>query len=570
VLDTTPDGEFVLFRSAASNLVGQDADIGGDVFLWRRSTDTTELVSVDSAEDHPTAGDCSDGAVSDDGRFVAFTCLDKPIVPEALGVFRRIFLRDRTGGTTKAVDRVDGAAGALGNGNAWNPEISGDGTLVLFDSDATNLLGAGGDTNATRDVFARVLATNDTQIVSLADNEAQGSLEAGLARASTTGRYVAFRAVTPTLAPGDANGPNGYDIFVRDRTAGTTERISVSSSETGANADAIARPAITGDGRYVAFSSAATNLDPRDAASNTDVFLRDRTGGTTELISLSTTGTGGNGESDNPSVSADGRWVAFATLATNLVAGDTATFDVVLRDRGRSTTTRLSQTPFGVAGNAASTDAFVSGDGQRVAFTSAATNLVTGPETGKQILQWSSDRYSLFSDVPATQLFWDEIHWAVTNSFVEGYSDGTFRPAAPVSRQAMVAFLHRLRGSPPGPYPVTGFTDVPGDSPFRIAIEWAVSEGIVDGYADNTFRPVNTVSRQAAVTFLYRLVASPPGPYPPTGFSDVPGDSPFRIPIEWAADGGVVGGYSDGTFRPTVAVSRQAAVSFLNRTSAFL
>jgi len=565
VLAMSPDGPFVLFSSDATNVIAPDVNGNSDIFLWNRATDVTERISVNSAEVQPAAGSCFDGDMSDDATMIAFTCWFSPIVPGPAGDFRQIFVRNRTTGTTTLMSQPTGTSGTKGNANSWNPRISGDGTVVTFDTDATNLLGAGADINGVRDVVARVLATNTNERVSVTSGEAPVAESSGLSSPSRSGRYIAFLSESPGMAPGDNNG-SGDDVFVRDRVAGTTERVSVSSSEVGSASTTTGLPDISADGRFVAFTTAANNLDPRANNGWANVYLRDRTGGTTSLISDPYSAVKQNGDSEHPSVSADGRWVAFRSAATTLIPGDGATIDIFLRDRNRNVTTRISQTPAGAAANDTSREPQVSNDGQSIAFSSDATNLVAGPEAHQQAVTWSSNRYQLFDDVGPTHVFWDEIHWGVDNDIVDGYSDGTFRPTAPVSRQAMVAFLYRISNSPLGPFPATGFTDVPANSPFRIPIEWAVSQGITNGYGDNTFRPTDSVTRQAAVTFLYRI-ADPIGPFPDSGFPDVPADSAFGIPIDWAASVGIISGYSDGTFRPTVPMSRQAAVSFLYKAT---
>ncbi len=173
-----------------------------------------------------------------------------------------------------------------------------------------------------------------------------------------------------------------------------------------------------------------------------------------------------------------------------------------------------------------------------------------------------------FSDVADGAPFFDEIEWAAESRTVTGYADGTFRPTAAVSRQAMAAFLFRLVAPPDYVPPGTAsFTDVPVGSDFFTEIEWLVQEGITSGYDDGTFRPTAAVSRQAMATFLYRVVG--PGsfePPPAASFTDVPEGSAFATQIEWLAQSGVTTGYDDGTFRPQAPVSRQATAAFLLRT----
>ncbi len=173
-----------------------------------------------------------------------------------------------------------------------------------------------------------------------------------------------------------------------------------------------------------------------------------------------------------------------------------------------------------------------------------------------------------FPDVACTHRFADTVHLLVEEGLANGYADGTFRPTAPVSRQAFVAFLWRRAGEPTPTVDDPGFSDVPVGHPFRTPIAWAVEEGITDGWADGTFRPTIAVSRLAATAFVHRSLGSPSTPLAPTGpFSDVGADHPLGPGLAWAAHHRVVGGYVDGTFHPTDPVSRQAASSFLFRSA---
>jgi Tol biopolymer transport system component len=192
---------------------------------------------------------------------------------------------------------------------------------------------------------------------------------------SKTGRYVAFSGRADNLGAGDSNGVS--DCFVRDVAAKRMDIVSVHSSGIQANG-ACFGPSISASGRYVAFESVAPNLVDGDANGTWDVFLRDRRNGTTEIISLSSGGAQGNGESRDPWVSPNGRFVAFESLATTLVDGDTnGTWDVYVRDRQSHTTERVSVRSDGTIGNRASRDPAISG-GRYVVFQSDADNLVPG------------------------------------------------------------------------------------------------------------------------------------------------------------------------------------------------
>jgi Tol biopolymer transport system component len=168
-------------------------------------------------------------------------------------------------------------------------------------------------------------------------------------------------------------------------------------------------------------------------------------------------------------------------------------------------------------------------------------------------------------DVPDDHPFVLEITWMIEHDVMDGYDDDTFRPAAPVSRQAFASFLHRHAGSPPVPSGAPTFSDVPGSHPFRKAIRWMAAEGITTGHPDGTFRPLEPVSREAAAAFLHRYAGEPaPDPGAPS-FLDVPNGHVFATAISWLADVGITEGYPGNRFRPSEAVSRQAAAAFLYR-----
>lgn len=168
-------------------------------------------------------------------------------------------------------------------------------------------------------------------------------------------------------------------------------------------------------------------------------------------------------------------------------------------------------------------------------------------------------------DIPETGGFRSEILWAVGQGITEGYENGTFRGKLPITRGAMAAFLYRMQGEPPGNYPNPGFWDVSTDHVFYDAIAWAANKGIVAGYDDDGFHPQDVISRQSAAAMLHRLAGSPEGPFPDPGFADVSPDHPFFAPIAWMAEEEITSGYADGNFRPTEKVTRQSIAAYLYR-----
>ena len=225
----------------------------------------------------------------------------------------------------------------------WWPahRISGNGREVVFGSDASNLVA--GDTNKEADCFLHDLRTGRTERVSVASGGTQGSGQCLQPAVSTNGRYVVFVS-TSRLVPAASAGT--LEVFARDVKTGRTRLVSMAGRNRAPANNACLRPTISADGRFIAFESLASNLVPHDTNNALDVFLYDTRNGTTRRVSVTGTGAQANGPSYTgvqPSISADGRKVAFYTDATNLVAGDSnAFFDVMLRDVRAGTTRRVS------------------------------------------------------------------------------------------------------------------------------------------------------------------------------------------------------------------------------------
>lgn len=264
------------------------------------------------------------------------------------------------------------SAGALGNQSSAESSLSADGRLVAFSSNATNLVA--GDTNGVADIFVQDLRTGKTIRVSVGAGGVQANKRSNQPRISGNGRYVAFSSEASNLVAGDTN--HQPDVFVRDLRTGVTRLVSVGLHGAKANGDNAA-PAISASGRYIAFLSDASNLVTGDTNGTADVFVRDMSAGTTKRVSIRTGGGQSNAYSDGPGISADGRFVTFASPATNLVAGDTnGVVDVFIRDRSAGTTRRISVGPGGTQSDGPATQAVISANGKFVAFVSEATNIV--------------------------------------------------------------------------------------------------------------------------------------------------------------------------------------------------
>ena len=215
-----------------------------------------------------------------------------------------------------------------------------------------------------------------TTRVSVDDLGVEGNLPSGSSSISADGRFVAFNSLATNLVVGDTN--NTWDVFVHDRQTGVTQLVSVDSAGGQAN-DISASPSISADGRFVSFISNATNLVAGDTNNAADIFVHDRQTGVTQRVSVDSLGGEANDLSDTHSISADGRLVAFETLATNLVTGDSnGGFDIFVHDRQTGVTTRVSVDSKGIEANDSSINPAISADGRFVVFRSDATNLVAG------------------------------------------------------------------------------------------------------------------------------------------------------------------------------------------------
>ncbi len=373
--DTSADGRFVVFESRAPNLVTNDRNGASDIFVRDMDSGAIERVSVASDGTEADGGSYRP-RISDDGRFVVFWSDATNLAGTDTNGVSDVFLHDRT--TDRTIQLSTGISGAQANLPSLNPAISADGRFVAFSSRATNLVT--GDDNGQEDVFVYNIAAGSITRVSVASNGSQGTDRSASPAISADGRFVVFESLASNLVANDTN--MAYDIFVHDRNTGTTERVSVTSA--GEQTGGGFAGDISADGRFVVFHSVAGDIVANDTNLSEDVFVRDRQAGTTEQVSVSTAGVEGDGPSRWPRISADGRYVVFDSRATNLIDGTrTGTSgNVFVRDRDQGTTTLLSRAADGTEGNNESSWAAISTDGRYAVFTSQATNLVASDGNG--------------------------------------------------------------------------------------------------------------------------------------------------------------------------------------------
>lgn len=372
------NNRYVVFASVASNLVPGDTNGQQDIFVFDRQTDTTERVSV--ASDGTQANDVSlKPSISADGRFVAFRSRASNLVAGAdTNGYADVFVYDRQAHTIERVTLA--AAGTQTEGTDAAASISADGRYVAFNSNASNLVP--GDTNGQQDVFVYDRQTNTTERVSVSAEGAQGNGGTRFAPAiSADGRYVTFASSASNLVPGDTNGVD--DVFVYDRETRSVTRVSIAFDGSQGNDNSASGLSISADGRYIGFTSNASNLVSGDTNGWGDCFVYDRQTQSVERVSVASDGTQANGFSSAPSLSADGRYVAFSSGANNLVAGDAnAWMDTFVYDRQTHTTKLASVAADGTQTSGGTSSGRISADGQLVALYSTAGNIVPGDTNG--------------------------------------------------------------------------------------------------------------------------------------------------------------------------------------------
>ncbi|MEX2047678.1 MAG: hypothetical protein WEE03_10980, partial [Chloroflexota bacterium] len=377
------NGRYVVFVSNATNLAGVS---GAHVYRHDRGTGTTVLVTVAKNGSASSAGGFAP-TVSASGRYVAFASGGNDLVDGDTNGVTDVFMRDMDSGTTAMVSASQtGAPGNLSSGLstlASAREISDHGRYVAFTSTATNLVET--PNNGKNQVYVKDMLTGVVTRASVDATGAAGNNNSSLPALSGNGHVVAFRSEASNFSSLSTSGTT--QVFVRDLEAGTTTLESVTTAGAVAPGKVSTAPALSLDGRYVAFESMG-QLDARDSdgAVNWDVYLRDRLLGTTVLASLSAT-TASGAHSQAASISADGRWVGFQSKDDKLVSGDlNGLIDVFVYDRTTEAITLVSLNDAGEQANKDSFQPSVSSDGQLVLFLSAASNLVTSPSSsGSQL-----------------------------------------------------------------------------------------------------------------------------------------------------------------------------------------
>lgn len=372
--DISSDGRFVVIQSSADNLVAGDTNGQSDIFVYDRTNDTIERVSVSSAGVQGNAG--SFGArISGNGRYVCFASLATNLVTGDTNGQGDIFVHDRDTNTTERVSIND--AGAEADDQSRDAAISDDGRYVSFISEAGNLSALDG---GNFDAFVYDRTTDTIELVSVTNAGAGTNFPVFNTDISADGRYVTFISSSP-----DLGSLGGQQVFVFDRTTDMVEVVSVDNAGNQSN-NTCNRPYLSGNGQFVAFTSTGTNLVTGDTNGSGDVFVHDRTANTTIRASRTTAGAELTSSSFHGTMSDDGRYVVFQNADNNVVgAADTNTaLDVFVLDITGNSVRRFSDDNAGVVGNQRSFAPLISGDGRFVGFSSDATNLIANDNNAAQ------------------------------------------------------------------------------------------------------------------------------------------------------------------------------------------
>jgi Tol biopolymer transport system component len=622
---------------ASDVVVAQDQTTTTDFALTEQVPPDPYIVTDPTGRNITLNGDSSSPAITPDGRFIAFTSEATNLTPDATSGESNVFLLDRE---TYEFTRISRAPdGSEPNDSCYRPSVSADGRFVAFSSTATNLL-----PEVTTPSWYTYVYDRDTDILTLGTRAGDGALPNADCEGQITadGRCLVFRSYATNLMPGEQT-PAEAGLHRRDLQTGQLARVDVAVDGGLADGEP-GGSSVTPDGRYIAFNSYATNLVPDDTNGIVDTFVRDMTAGQTERVSVASDGSEALGHdiSDTPSVSGDGRYVTFTSGGDNLIPGLNSRPNVLLRDRVQGTTEVVS---IDLSGNALASPYFgspdaVSADGRLVAFSIVNSNdlepiyrlyvrdreaAVTAPTNRRRngpavlsdngrYLVWpgtlGSDRTSLWLWEPCLQTFGTLTGtvtdadtgapvphagvWIGEDLFTTAQADGTFTIDVAVTPGTTVKAFADGYGPVTQTAAVTegevtrvdftllyGFPDVAADNWARQSILACVDAGIVSGYPDGTYRPDEAVNRGQMAVYIARALAggdaqvpTPPADatfsdVPVTGYGDDGTEAHWAYPyVECCAAEGIVQGYWDGTYRPDEVVNRGAMAVYVARAVA--
>lgn len=503
------DGRWVVFASEAPDLVVGDTNGRSDVFLRDLHSGVTVMVS------RGFDGEADDRSwypgISADGRWVVFESWASNLVPWDRNGESDIFVWDRL---TAALQRVSvSSLGEEAAGPSQRPAISADGRSISFVSGAPNLVA--GDSNASQDIFVHDRVIGATERVSVSSAGVQADGDSWDSSLSADGRYVAFESRAGNLVAGDTNG--AFDVFVFDRVSRSTRRASVSTAGAEGN-DGSEDPVLSPDGGFVVFWSTADNLTARDITGYSDVFRHDLTTGVTTLLSSPGHRFTTNAGSDEPALSGDGRYVAFRSFSTEFGAGGSnGVSDIFVLDLRTGTFELASARPDGTSADSDSWWPSLSGTGRHVAFQSGATTLMPGDSNG------FADAFVALMPPPREPAFTDStvfpasiaIESLAAAGIVAGYEAGggswEFRPANPVKRAQFAKMIVGSLGYPVvEAVPFAPFSDLGADDLGSLYpheyVGIAYQREITKGLTATEFGPYVNIRRAQLITMVVRAL----------------------------------------------------------------
>ena len=365
--DISSDGRYLVFYALLTKSNQQ-------VIVRYKDAATTSLVSRNTTG-QPSNNGSDKGTIAPNAQFVTYKSNSSDIIPNGNFTSRKVFRYD-----TNSEQNIRVTTDINGNPEGVavfsRPSISDDGRFVVYHAADGDLVT--GDNNGHEDVFLTDTVTGSTTRISIGHDGSQGDGRSFLASISADGNFITYVSGATNILP---NGTSAWDVYVYDRNLGTTSLITIGYDGTNANSSSAhfsgsnqSAPAISADGRFIAFSSYASNLVPNDTNGLIDVFLYDQQTGSTSLASISNSGAQPNNESFWADVSDDGRYVVFNSSANNLYPGDTiARFEVFVRDMQEEDLQPLllNSSTFTQGLNTVSRPA-ISGDGRYVVFRSGA------------------------------------------------------------------------------------------------------------------------------------------------------------------------------------------------------
>lgn len=482
--------------SFATNLVEGDTNGFGDVFISDPTGGAIRRISV--ATDGTQANSTSwEPTISADGSTIVYLSLADNLVANDSNETWDVFAYDMATRTTQIVSVA--TDGTLANGTSESPAVSGDGSIVVYTSDATNLVD--GDTNEDLDVFMRDLRTKATTLVSVNINGIHAKGWSRDPAVSADGSTIAYYSDASNLVPMDTNSSG--DIFTHEVATGNTRRVSVASGGAQVDFDSW-DPSLSADGSVISYTSFATNLVEGDTNGDWDIFVHDVATLVTRRVSVSSDGAQSTAFSDEASISHDGTKVVFRSYG-GLIRGDLAPgSQIYLHDLAEHTTSRVSVAPDGSYGNNRSGRPSMSADGSVIVFHSVAGNLVSGDTSlqprfpgGHVFLTRGINPF----DDDDGSIYEPDIEWEFVVGITAGCGVRLFCPSAVVTRGQMAAYLSRALALPAtdGDY----FTDDDG-SIFEGDINRLAQSGITRGCAETSYCPDAPVTREQMAAFLVR------------------------------------------------------------------